>query len=75
MPPSWDIVVNTLRYPSINEAELADKIERLYCDHKQKEKEIDERKEQSDSGSYHSSMLEDLTLFFIFLPRYHLTVG
>ena len=35
MPPSWDAIVVSLRDPSINEAELADKISRIYCDHRQ----------------------------------------
>lgn len=37
-PPSWDVIVITLRDPSINETELADKIHRLYCSHTQEEK-------------------------------------
>lgn len=36
--PSWDIVVTALRCPAIDEDELAEKIFRLYCDPRQKEK-------------------------------------
>ena len=50
-PPSWDTVMVTLRDLGISEAELADKIHRLHCDHRQEEKEIDERKAQADSGT------------------------
>ena len=46
--PSWDAVVATLRDPNISETELADKIHRLYCNHRQEEKVI---KEQIDSGN------------------------
>ena len=51
-PLSWDVVVATLREPNISEADLADKIHRLYCDHKQEEKEMEKKwkEAQADSG-------------------------
>ena len=47
---SWDVVVDTLRSSSINETEIADKINRIYCDHRKEEKEIDEKKMYADTG-------------------------
>ena len=46
--PSWDPVVNILQDPSIGEAELAHKIQRLYCIYDEKEATGNERK--ADSG-------------------------
>ena len=40
-PSSWDFVVATLREPSVNETELADKIYRIYCNHQQEKGETD----------------------------------
>lgn len=34
-PHSWDAVVMALREPSVSNAEQADRIHRLYCEHKQ----------------------------------------
>ena len=47
VPPSWDIIVATLRDPSVNETELADKIQRVYCQGEDKA----EIKELADSGT------------------------
>ena len=40
-PPSWDAVVMALREPTISEADLADRIYRLYCEHKEDKREDD----------------------------------
>lgn len=48
--PSWEDVVATLRSPEINEAELADKIHRLYCEHK--EERDKKAQDQAFSGTY-----------------------
>ena len=45
VPPSWDAVV-----AAVDEADLADKIYKLYCDHKEEQKV--ERKGQAYSGNF-----------------------
>ena len=47
---SWDAVEAAIRDPRVNEADLADKIYRLYCGHKEEQKV--ERKGQAYSGNY-----------------------
>lgn len=49
-PPSWDTIVGTLRDPSVNEMEVADKIDRIYCDHVQEEKGKKTKEAQACSG-------------------------
>ena len=42
VPPSWDLIVATLRDPTISEAELADKIHRLYGNYTQEKRKEDQ---------------------------------
>ena len=51
VPPSWEKVVATLRNFEIDEAELADKIHRLYCERKDEER-AKTADDQAYSGSY-----------------------
>lgn len=37
---SWDVIVGTLRDPSVNESELADKICLLYCERKEEQEDV-----------------------------------
>ena len=48
--PSWDAVVVTLRDPRVSEAELADKIHRLYSDHSKDEEARNRSDDQTYSG-------------------------
>lgn len=46
-PPSWNLIVLLLRSQNINEAELADRIKRLYCDNNE---ELTYKEGQTPSG-------------------------
>lgn len=46
--PSWEVLISILQDPSVDEAERAGKIQRLYCNYREEEATGNERK--ADSG-------------------------
>lgn len=53
--PTWEIVVSVLQNPNINEAQLAEKIQRFYLHTHEEKTKSDQR--SADSGTLHSMIL------------------